>query len=148
MTSCEERFQAPASLTLGHMYTGRVVRFRASALVLVLLLAATPVLGLVCAMDCDQPPATSACHESTASAGGPVVRGAHHGCDHDHTTGNPALVAGASVRDSIGAVVAVPVPTLAHASTAQTRVANAPAMHGPPGLIFRTTSSQITVLRI
>ena len=130
------------------MYTGTVVMARSFAFVLALMLTATPVLGVVCEMDCDQPPATSSeCHESTASPGGPTVRGAQHGCDHDHTTGSPALLASASGRDSIVNFVAIPVPTLAHASVTDARVAIL-AIHGPPGLSGRSTSSHNTVLRI
>jgi hypothetical protein len=130
------------------MYTGTVVTARSFAFVLALSLTATPVLGVMCEMDCDQPPATSAeCHESTASPGAPTVRGAHHGCDHAHMTGSPALLASASGRDSIINFVAIPVPTLAHASVTDARVAIL-AIHGPPGLSGRSTSSHNTVLRI
>jgi hypothetical protein len=130
-----------------HMYTGAVVRFRSFASVLALLVTAMPVLGVVCEMDCNQPPATAACHTSAASSDGPTVRRAPHGCDHDHTTGTPALLTGASARDSVGNVIAVPVATLTHASVTNARVALL-AMHGPPGLAGRSTSSPITVLRI
>jgi hypothetical protein len=130
------------------MYTGRVVRLRSFALVLLLQFAATPVIGLVCEMDCDQPPAAPACHESTIPYDGSTVRGGQHPCDHDHTTGSPALLAGASARDSLGTFSAVLVPAFAYASAPDARVANA-AVHGPPGLSGRTrTSSRITVLRI
>jgi hypothetical protein len=129
------------------MYTGKVVIARSSAFVLALLLTAMPVLGVVCEMDCDQPPAApSECHKSTASPGGSTVRGAQHGCDHDHTTGSPALLASASGRHSI-VNVAISVPALVHASVTDARVA-IPAMHGPPGLSGRSTSSHNTVLRI
>jgi hypothetical protein len=132
------------------MYTGTVVAARFFAFVLALLLAATPVLGVVCEMDCDQPPATSSeseCHKSAVSPGGPTVRGAQHGCDHDHTTGGPALLASASARDSVAHFVAIQLPALAQVSAPDARVAIL-AMHGPPGLSGRNTSSTITVLRI
>jgi metal-dependent amidase/aminoacylase/carboxypeptidase family protein len=130
------------------MYTGRVVRLRSFALVLLLQFAATPVIGLVCEMDCDQPPAAPACHESTAPPDGPTVRGARHACDHDHTTSSLALLAAATARDSHGTFSAVSVPAFAYASAPDARVAIA-AVHGPPGLSGRTsTSSRITVLRI
>ena len=130
------------------MYTGTVVAARSFAFVLALLLTATPVLGVVCEMDCDQPLASSSeCHKSAVSPGGPTVRGAQHGCDHDHTTSGPALLASASARNSVAHFVAIQLPTLAHVSAPDARVAIL-AMHGPPGLSGRNTSSTITVLRI
>jgi hypothetical protein len=129
------------------MYT-RTVRLRSFAFVLALLLTATPLLGVVCEMDCDQPPATSSeCHKSTASPGGPTVGGTQHRCDHDHTTGSPALLASTNARDSVGSVIAIQVPTLAHVSVTDARVPIL-AMHGPPGLSGRNTFFRITVLRI
>jgi hypothetical protein len=129
------------------MYTGGVVRLRSFALALLLQLAATPVIGLVCEMDCDQPPAALDCHESTDPPDGPTVRGAQHPCDHDHTTGSPALLAGGSARDVIGTFIAVSIPGFASASVPDARVAVA-AIHGPPGLSGRSTARHITVLRI
>jgi hypothetical protein len=128
------------------MYTGRVVRFRSFAFLLALLLTATPVLGVVCEMDCDRPPASSECHQSTSSASGPTVRRVQHGCHHDHTTGRPAVLASASARDSVASVVAIGLPTLAHALLSDVRVAML-AMNGPPGVIGRSTST-IIILRI
>lgn len=132
------------------MYTGGVVTVpvRCIALVLALLFAATPVLAGVCEIDCEQRFAASACHQSTTSPDGPMVRGAQHACDHGDTTGSPASLAGASARDSIGTLVALQVPTLAHASVPGARVATAAALHGPPDLSGRSTSSHITALRI
>ena len=133
---------------LVHLYTGAVVRVCSFAFVLALLVTAKPVLGVVCEMDCDQPPTTSSeCHQSTGSPGGSTVRGGQHGCDHDHTAGSPALLANASVRDAVVNFVAIPVQTLAHVSVTDARVALF-AMHGPPGLSGRSTSSHNTALRI
>ena len=129
------------------MYTGRVVRLRSAALVLTLVFVATPLLGVVCEMDCDQPPAASGCHETTVP-GGPGVRAAQHACGHDHTIGSPALLAGTSARDSIAACFDVAVPTFAHTSNCDASVAGTSAMHGPPGLSARSTSSRTTILRI
>ena len=129
------------------MYTETVVRSRCFAFVFALLLTATPVLRIVCEMDCDQPPATSACHKSAASPDGPTLRGAQHSCAHDHSTGSPALLTSTSARDSVGTFIALPVTTLAHASVTDARVPNL-AVHGPPGLSGRSTSFRITVLRI
>lgn len=129
------------------MYTGAVVRLRSFALVLVLCCVATPLMSVVCEMDCDRPPATSTCHTSTDSPDGPIVRGAQHGCDHDHASASPALLTSASPRDSIGTFAAVPVPAFAGASIPDAGMATA-AMHGLPGPSGRSTSSQITILRI
>jgi hypothetical protein len=128
------------------MYTDGVVRLRSVALVLAFLFVATPLLAAVCEIDCDQPPVASACHNAAVPEGA-TVRGAQHACGHDHATGRPALLAGASARDSIATLVAAAVPALAHASVHSARVA-AGASHGPPGLIGRSTSSRIAILRI
>lgn len=145
--SDRKRLEATARRTLEDMYTGSVVRFRCFALVLAVLLAATPVLAVVCAMDCDQPPSTPACHTSVASLDGPSLRSTGHLCDHDHTAGSPALLVGSSARGFAETFVALPVPTLAHLSLSDARLAIA-SMHGPPGLSARSTSSRLTVLRI
>jgi hypothetical protein len=129
------------------MYTVAVVRRRSIAFVLALFVTATPVLGVVCAMACDQPPASSQCHESASSPGGPTIRAPQHGCDHDHAIGSQALLTSASSRDSVIKFAAISVPRLAHASLTDARAVT-PAMHGPPGLNGRRTSFQITVLRI
>src|SRR3990170_812604 len=108
------------------MYTGSVVRLRSFALVLALLVAATPVIGVVCAMDCEQPLATSSpCHDATDPQGGITLRAAPHACNHDHTGVIPALLSSASARDVIGISGATPAltPVLvtfpqAHAATA------------------------------
>jgi hypothetical protein len=129
------------------MYTGRVVRLRWFAFIVTLVLAATPVLGAVCQMDCDQVRATPPCHESASSPNGPIVRSAQHACNHDHSTGSPALLASVSARDLVGNFVAIPVPTLAHAFLPDAGVTIL-AIHGPPGLSDRSTSFTITILRI
>lgn len=131
------------------MYTGGDVRLRSFALVLALLLAATPLLGVVCEMDCDQPQATSpACHTANVPDDAITLRNGPHSCDHDHTSGSPALLASASGRDSVGASVAVPLPTLAHVSVPAARMVLAAALHGPPGLSGGMKASYLTVLRI
>jgi hypothetical protein len=132
------------------MYTGRAVRLRSFALVLALLVAATPVIGVLCEMECDQPRAgsSSPCHEGGDPDNGTTFRGVPHVCDHDHTGGSPALLTSATGRDSVGASVAAPPPTLLHGLVREAGMAAAAAMHGPPGLGSRSTSSQLTVLRI
>jgi hypothetical protein len=129
------------------MYTERVVRLRVFAFIVALVLAATPVLRAVCQMDCDQVRTTPTCHESASSPDGPTVRGTQHACNHDHSTGSPALLASVSARDSVANFVVIPVPTLAHAFVPDAGVAIL-AMHGPPGLSGRSTSFTITILRI
>jgi hypothetical protein len=130
------------------MYTGEVVRLRSFAFMLALLLTATPVLGVVCVMDCDQPPATSDCHKASGSSDAPKVSGDEHGCDHAHTMDGPALVASTSARDSVGTFAALTL-VLADVSLSGARTA-IPALHGPPRLSNRSTptSFPITILRI
>jgi len=128
------------------IYTGRVVRLRSSAFVLALLLAATPVLGVICELDCDPPAAASECHEPTTSKG-PTVRGAQH-CDHLHTTGSPALLSKPSARDSVFTFAAAPVAALSHSLVSAAR-STMTVRRGPPGLSGRSrTSLSSTVLRI
>jgi hypothetical protein len=131
------------------MYTGAVVRLRSFGLVLSLLVAATPVMGVVCAMDCDRPPATSLpCHGPTVPREGILLHAAPHACDHDHTGGSPALLTNASARGSEGISVVSAAPTLALAFLPEAHGASADAVHGPPGLGARRASFHVTVLRI
>ena len=120
---------------------------RRYAFVLAVVLTATPVLGMFCQMDCEQPPAASACHKSAASPEGPTLRGARHACDHDHTSGQAALLTSSDVRDSGVTFVALTVAISGHTSSLEARLA-ATSIHGPPGLSGRSTASRITVLRI
>jgi hypothetical protein len=129
------------------VYTGKTVRIRWFASLLALLLAAAPLLGVVCQMDCDEPPAAPACHDSMATPDGSIVRAAQHTCDHDHATVDPALLSQTGAREWIGTVVAVSIPALTHGFLPGARLAVA-SMQGPPGAIAPDTSSSITVLRI
>ena len=132
------------------MYTGRAVRLRSFALVLALVVAATPVIGVLCEMECDQSPAASSsgCHGASVPQDGTALRGGPHACDHNHTGGSPALLTSAKSRDSVGISFPALPPTLVHALVDEARLAAAAAMHGPPGLSGRIPSSHITVLRI
>jgi len=127
------------------MYTDVVVKVRLFAFAQALLFAATPVLGVVCQMDCDQQSAP-ACHHSMSSSGGSMVRGTHV-CDHDHGGSSPALQTGTLARDSFGAVVGISVPMVGHAVPADGRPTFA-STHGPPRPHSLSTSSLTTVLRI
>jgi hypothetical protein len=129
------------------MYTGMVVTLRSFALVLVLLFAATPVLEVVCEIECDRPPATSACHNSAGSRDAPVAREARRACDHNETTGPLAIVTGIAARDSVRTSAEVAVATLLRAPVSARSGATA-VMHGPPGLSDHGRSSLRTVLRI
>jgi len=122
------------------------VKFRCYAFVVALLLTATPVLGMVCRMDCDQPAATSACHKSAASPEGSAIRDAGHPCGHDHASGKPAVITSSIARDSAVTIVALASTSLGQSSS-DTRLPAA-SMHGPPGPGGRSTASRITVLRI
>src|SRR5687767_9456082 len=104
------------------MYTGRAVTVPSFALALALLLAATPVLSIICELDCGQPAAlSSGCHEAKVLDDGARLRGASHACDHDHAGGIPALLTGATGRDSVGPSFAAP-PAAAHASLPEARM--------------------------
>jgi hypothetical protein len=130
------------------MYTDTVVPFRLFALALALLVAATPVIGVVCAMDCERPPAASpACHDSMVPDDGTMLRAAPHACDHGQT-GDPALLTNDSTRDSVGNSVAPATPTRALAILFEAHAAAADLMHGPPGVRSRSTSVHITILRV
>src|SRR5262245_36184960 len=130
---------------LERMYT-HLVKFRLFAFAVALLLAATPVLGVVCQMDCDQQSAAPPCHQSMSAPNGPMVRGTHR-CDHDHAGGSPAVQAGTTARDSLGALVDVSVPAVSHAVTADVRSTVA-ATYGQPGSTTLSPSFRTTVMRI
>jgi hypothetical protein len=112
-----------------------------------LLVAVTPVISVVCASDCThRPAATTPCHGPNG-ADATTVHGATHGCDHDHTGADPALLTSSIGREPAGSSVA----TLQKAETAASlRYAGdaALAMHGPPGPSSRSTFSRTTILRI
>ena len=132
------------------MYTGGTVWLRSFAFVLALLVAATPVIRVVCEIDCDQPlaPSSPPCHDASVPHDGSTLRGVPHACDHDHTGPSPALLTGATGGNSVGTSVAAPLPRLVRALVPEVRAAADEAMLGPPGLSGRSTSSHNTVLRI
>ncbi len=130
------------------MYTSSV-RLRLFACAFALLFAVTPLMGLICQLDCRTAraaAATAPCHETAAAdKGSTTVRGTH-GCTHDHGGDGPALLTSASAPDMSVAPVAtlsVLVPPLLSAAQAH-RI----AMHGPPGFDARLQTSLTTVLRI
>jgi hypothetical protein len=130
------------------MYTGRAVRVRLSALVLALMIAASPAIALVCAMDCGHPPAASEpCHAAHSSQQDAALHAGPHACNHDHTSLNPPLLTSAKNRDSAGPSVLSAHPPAVQALAHQTRGSEDAAMHGPPGPI-RTTTNRRVVLRI
>jgi len=131
------------------MYTGRTVRQWSFTLALALLVAVTPVIGVVCELDCDTPPAKSApCHDASVPRDGSAVRGTSHGCDHDHMEGSPALLTNRSGRDSVVVSAAAPPLMLVRAFLPEPQMTALPAMHGPPGSSARSTTSLTTALRI
>jgi hypothetical protein len=141
-----KRHSATARRTVGDMYTGKVVRLRSFAGVLALVLTASPVIRLVCLMDCDRAPTTSACHKSANAPSGSNVGDGQHPCGHDHSLGSPALLASAGTRDSSRTVAPLPLTTVAVVSIAGGGVAIR-TTHGPPGM-SRRTSSTVAILRI
>jgi hypothetical protein len=121
---------------------------RSVALVLALVVAVAPAISLMCDMDCVPPPAAStACHNASGPSDAIAV-GATHTCDHDHRAGSPALLTGATGRDSVGASYAAALLTLEESLVPEAPVATAAAVHGPPGLNSPRTTSLTTVLRI
>ena len=129
------------------MYTWEVVKLRCFALVLALLLAVGPAIGVVCEIDCDQLPAkSSSCH--TAAAGeGATMRGAAHACGHAHVAGPRALLTGTSSRDHFVTSVAVLSLCLVRVSLPRPTGAVL-AMHDPPRASSLSTSLLATALRI
>ena len=127
------------------MYTGSGVKVRLFASIVVLTLSATPVFGVVCQLDCDGATAVPECHK--ASHAGLTIGGADHGCNHDHTTGSPALLTNANSRDSVDATIGVLINVVSSAVVTGTNVAR-PFEHGPPGATRTLPPSTITILRI
>ena len=128
-------------------YTGEVVRFRSVAFIVALLVAAGPVTSVVCALDCDRP-ASPPCHGASTPHNDLTWQVTPHACGHDHLGGSVALLSSASVRHMVEISFAAPnlmpvlaiLPKLDRATTS--------ALNGPPGLMPRSTSFQITVLRV
>jgi hypothetical protein len=112
----------------------------------VFLIAATPVLSVVCEIDCEAVPAASTCHEAQSAPEEQTLRGIH-GCEYAHSTG-PALQASANARDAVGTLIAVPLAGLTPAAIPNA-VAAGVGVHGPPGFKAPGTSSaSSTILRM
>lgn len=129
------------------MYTDGVKTLRRVAFVLALLVAAGPVIGVACELDCETPSTrSSGCHD-VATRGGDTMRPAAHACGHAHVAEPGAMRPGVSGRDQH-----VPfVSALWHRASAFSPAAvgaAALAFHGPPGVTARSISSLATVLRI
>lgn len=130
------------------MYTGNDVRIRAVSLVVGLLLAVTPVSGVLCQMDCDQVRTLPACHEAMSAPDGPALSTVHHPCDHDHTASTLGAAIGTSARDSAGAAhLSIAMPALSHTPASELRTSVADT-HAPPRTRGRSVSSLATFLRI
>jgi len=116
---------------------------------LALLFASTPVLEIVCEMDCDRPAApSSACHNASVPQDGATLRGAAHACDSDHAGSRLARLTSANGRDPVGPAFDAARPAVAHGYSPDTETAPTAVMHDPPGLTGRSTSSHLIVLRI
>ena len=125
------------------------MRVRLSALVLALMIAASPAIVLLCEMDCDDSPtASESCHAAHGSRQGAALHSGPHACNHDHTGVNPAELTTAKGRDSAAASLQIAAPPAVQALVHQVLTSGAAAMHGPPGPIICSTSSRLTVLRI
>jgi hypothetical protein len=128
------------------MYTGSV-KLRLLALMLALAVTATPVIGSVCQLDCQQPkPVSTRCHDAAVPDDGTTFRDAPHRCDRDHVGGSAALLTGVIGRNVVtGAFAAVPSP-LIRVLKAEPHAATREGNHAPPGPPGST--SAFTVLRI
>jgi hypothetical protein len=131
------------------MYTGQSVSVRSFALGVALLVAGSPVIGLVCALDCDRPPATaSACHSRSTTSEASTLRGTTHVCGHRHVSEPPALLTGTTGRQHVvPSFAAAPLDSV-RTSLSVPAIGAVLAMHDPPGLKARTAKSLTTVLRI
>ena len=143
--SGEGRNRTSTSRTIDGMYT-ETVKLRAAALTLALLVAAAPVLVVVCELDCDAPKtATQSCHKLAATQASVNLRDASHDCHQRHSAPD-ATMTSANARDfSTGSFVAlVPTPTPFVFGTDELGAAT----HGPPGLSPHLSTPLTTVLRI
>jgi hypothetical protein len=120
---------------------------RSFAFVLALSVTVTPVISVVCEMDCAHPrPASTPCHEGH-SAVATTLHDGTHACDHDHNGVKPALLTSGNGRGPFDSWVGAS-PTTHAADALFSASRPAAAIHSPPGFSSRHTPSQITVLRI
>ena len=112
-----------------------------------LLLAAAPVIGVVCALDCDRP-ASPPCHGAAPAHDGIAWQVAAHACGHEHMGASLGLLSSAIVRHMVEISVAAPSLTLVFVGLPKVNPATTSASNGPPGLTPRNMSSPISVLRV
>jgi hypothetical protein len=113
-----------------------------------MLIGVTPMIRMVCEMDCDQTrPASPACHTSSPSHDIVSWRTTPHGCNHDHSFAKPALVTSSNDRDASGAFAALVSQTI-EAVPFDVHARPAGSGHGPPGLRTDTHPARTTTLRI
>ena len=130
------------------MYTGTRMRRRSFAFLAALLVAVTPAISVVCASGCTPPSAaTTPCHGGNGGDSA-TVHGAAHGCDHDHTGADPALLTSSPGREASCSPVATARKAEMAASLRYAGANALLAMHGPPGPSGRRTLARITILRI
>ncbi len=131
------------------MYTDNVVRVRLLALIVTVVVVVSPMLGVLCQIDCNRLQAIPACHQSTTSSGTTNLRSAQHVCDHNHANDSLGVVTGPdSGRDTLAlSQFSVALSTLSWGGVRE--IHGVPAgMHGPPGIIGRRVSSSIPILRV
>jgi hypothetical protein len=122
------------------------VRRRAFTLVFTLVVAAAPIFGVICEIDCDAPRGIrQTCHKPAGARDVVSLRNSGHECrrQHDPTV---ATVTNASAGNiGISSVAAfLPIgPSVV--ATDQSRQA---CVHGPPGSNARGVTSLNTILRI
>ena len=130
-------------------YTGKVVTIRFGAFMLALLVAVSPLIGVVCALDCDLPSAASPlCHVAAVSDDGVAWQVSPHSCGHEHMNASPGLLSSASSRNMAESSVAAPSLTPVFVILPAVDVIAASVLHGPPGVTPRSRSLPITVLRV
>lgn len=125
------------------------MRLRSFALGVALVVAVSPVISVVCVLDCDRPSATSlACHSASTTREGATVRGIPHACSHVHLADPAALVTAATSRQQVVPSVVAASLYIVRASLALPATGPVFSMHDPPGLTAGSAKSLTTVLRI
>ena len=130
-------------------YTGKVVTIRSGAFMLALLVAVSPLIGVVCALDCDRPSAASPpCHVAAVSDDGVTWQISPHACGHEHMNASPGLLSSAGARNMAVSSVAASSLALVFVNRPAVEVIAASVLHGPPGVTSRSRSLPITILRV
>jgi hypothetical protein len=129
------------------MYTGRTVRLRLIAYGLALLIAAVPIVSVLCEIACLPPPAASSrCHDQDVPHAGDGLGAAPKACGFEHANPGPAFVRSASGRDVFAVAAARPV-SMFPALFTDVRMSPSTAGYGRQRSTGGRTSS-LSILRI